>query len=232
MEIIADDGGVDVAELVELRRTEETDRDAPALQPVAEHFWHRDGGDRGFAQFAVADRQRQHVGRGADRAALVDQRDVRRMRQPRTLQAADGAPMPTKQTSSLLSARLAAMVIISLGVKPNGFLIVAHAAFLRCSTRAAKSSALFSITFACIHAWNFSGRRRSRPIPDRRHCHAHNSRARRMGAIRLARPIIAAIVQRGSTVRFGCRSSKLSTTSSTVTTARLAASTASPSGCR
>src|SRR5690606_20663323 len=34
-----------------------------------------------------------------------------------TLQAADGAPMPTKQTSSLPSARAAAMVIISSGVK-------------------------------------------------------------------------------------------------------------------
>src|SRR5690554_6686733 len=34
-----------------------------------------------------------------------------------TLQAAEGAPMPTKQTSSLESARAAAMVIISSGVK-------------------------------------------------------------------------------------------------------------------
>ena len=34
-----------------------------------------------------------------------------------TLQAADGAPMPTKQTSALVSAREAAMVIISVGVK-------------------------------------------------------------------------------------------------------------------
>ena len=34
-----------------------------------------------------------------------------------TLQAADGAPMPTKQTSSLESARAAAIVIISVGVK-------------------------------------------------------------------------------------------------------------------
>src|ERR671916_3390673 len=34
-----------------------------------------------------------------------------------TLQAADGAPMPTKHTSSLDRARAAAIVIISLGVK-------------------------------------------------------------------------------------------------------------------
>jgi hypothetical protein len=32
------------------------------------------------------------------------------------LQAADGAPMPTKQTSSFFSARAAAMVIISVGL--------------------------------------------------------------------------------------------------------------------
>src|SRR4051795_7010769 len=35
-----------------------------------------------------------------------------------TLQAAEGAPMPTKQTSSLDRARAAAIVIISVGVKP------------------------------------------------------------------------------------------------------------------
>src|SRR5271166_2565371 len=34
-----------------------------------------------------------------------------------TLQAADGAPMPTKQTSSFDKAREAAIVIISTGVK-------------------------------------------------------------------------------------------------------------------
>ena len=34
------------------------------------------------------------------------------------LQAADGAPMPTKQTSVFLSARDAAIVIISFEVKP------------------------------------------------------------------------------------------------------------------
>src|SRR5690606_10783618 len=34
-----------------------------------------------------------------------------------TLQAADGAPMPTRQTSEEVSAREAAMVIISSGVK-------------------------------------------------------------------------------------------------------------------
>src|SRR6185295_4879589 len=38
---------------------------------------------------------------------------VRRAR----LQAADGAPMPTKHTSELLSARAATMVIISFGVQ-------------------------------------------------------------------------------------------------------------------
>lgn len=83
MKIVADDRGVDVAELVELGSTQEADGDAAALQPVAEHFRHRDGGDGGFAQFAITDRQRQHLRSGADRAALIDQRDVRRMRQAR-----------------------------------------------------------------------------------------------------------------------------------------------------
>src|SRR4029079_7737848 len=41
---------------------------------------------------------------------------VRRAR----LQAADGAPMPTKHTSELLSARAATMVIISLGAHVEG----------------------------------------------------------------------------------------------------------------
>src|SRR5262252_1734185 len=36
------------------------------------------------------------------------------------LQAADGAPMPTKHTSLLLSARAATMVIISVGVHADG----------------------------------------------------------------------------------------------------------------
>jgi hypothetical protein len=38
------------------------------------------------------------------------------MRQAREIAGADGAPMPTKQTSSFLSARAAAIVIISVGV--------------------------------------------------------------------------------------------------------------------
>ena len=73
----ADHRGVEVGEAVDLRAAEEADGDAPALQPVAEHLRHRDGGQRGVAQFAVADRQRQHVGLGGDGAGLVDQRDVR-----------------------------------------------------------------------------------------------------------------------------------------------------------
>src|SRR5262249_49473295 len=71
--------GVEVGEAIDLRATEEADGEAPALQPVAEHFRHRHGGERGVAQFAVADRERQHVGFGGDRAGFVDQRDVGRM---------------------------------------------------------------------------------------------------------------------------------------------------------
>ena len=69
----ADHRGVEIGEAVDLRAAEEADRDAAALQPVAEHLRHRHGGERGVAQFAVADRQRQHVRLGADGAGLVDQ---------------------------------------------------------------------------------------------------------------------------------------------------------------
>src|ERR1700722_16425160 len=42
--VSADDGGVDVAELVDLRGTEEPDVDAPRLQPVVEDLGHADHG--------------------------------------------------------------------------------------------------------------------------------------------------------------------------------------------
>jgi len=88
------------------------------LAAIAEHFRHRHGGERGVAQFAVADRERQDGGFGGDGAGLVDQRDARRM--------GGGAPdcrppmacrWPTKHTSLDLRARDAATVIISVGVK-------------------------------------------------------------------------------------------------------------------
>jgi hypothetical protein len=55
--VVADHSGVDVAETVDLGGAEKADGDAPALKPVAEHFRHRDRGDRRVAEFAVADRQ-------------------------------------------------------------------------------------------------------------------------------------------------------------------------------
>ena len=57
-----------------------------------------------------------------------------------TLQAADGAPMPTKQTSSLVSARAAAMVIISVGVK--SFILASSCNLLRM---------LGEVFGACLH---------------------------------------------------------------------------------
>src|SRR6266567_2496456 len=39
MFVAADDAGVDVAEAINLRTAEETNRDATALQPVLEHLW-------------------------------------------------------------------------------------------------------------------------------------------------------------------------------------------------
>ena len=59
----ADHRAVEVAEAVDLRGAEEADVDAPGLQVVREHLRQRDDAGRGFGELAVADRQRQHVGR-------------------------------------------------------------------------------------------------------------------------------------------------------------------------
>ena len=77
--IIADHGGVEIGEAINLRAAQKAHGHAPALQPVAEHLGHRHGGQRGVAQFAIADGERQHIGLGGDGAGFVDQRDLRRM---------------------------------------------------------------------------------------------------------------------------------------------------------
>ncbi len=81
--VVADHGGVDVAEAVDLGRAEEADVDPSALQPVAEDLAGGDHGIGGLGQLAVADGQRQDAGLGADRPGLVDQHDVRRGSQAR-----------------------------------------------------------------------------------------------------------------------------------------------------
>ncbi len=78
----ADHRGVDVAELVQLRRAEEADVDPARLQPVVEDLWHADHGVRRLGQDPVADRKRQRSRLGADGARLVDQNEVRRVRGP------------------------------------------------------------------------------------------------------------------------------------------------------
>ena len=67
---------------VDLGGAEEADVDAPALQPVGEHLGHRDDRVGGLGELAVADRQRQHAGLRADRAALVDEDAAGRVRAP------------------------------------------------------------------------------------------------------------------------------------------------------
>ena len=76
----ADHGAVEVAVTVDLRGAQEADVDAPGLQPVAEDLGHRDDGVGGLGQLAVADRERQVLRLRADRAALVDQHALRRVR--------------------------------------------------------------------------------------------------------------------------------------------------------
>ena len=90
----SDHGGVDVAEAIELGGAEEAHGDPAALQPVAEELRHRDRRQRRRAQLAVADRQRQHGGPRADRARLVDQRDPRRVREPREVARRRRLPDP------------------------------------------------------------------------------------------------------------------------------------------
>lgn len=83
MVIGANDGRIEIGETIDLRAAEEARGYPASLEPVAEHFRHRDGEERGIAELSVADRERQHVGLGADGSALIDQRDIRRIRQPR-----------------------------------------------------------------------------------------------------------------------------------------------------
>jgi len=90
-----------------------TQRRCGALQPIREDLGQRHDGGRRFGKLAVTDRQRQHRRPGADRARLVDQDHVRACRRRARLAAAEGRPMPTKQTHPSHSRRAAATVIIS-----------------------------------------------------------------------------------------------------------------------
>ena len=112
----ADHRRVEIGVLVDLRAAEKADGDAPALQPVAEHFRHRHRGQRGLAQFAVADRERQHRRLGRERAGFVDQRDVGRVRQPRDIGGRRRHADADKADVFVASARAAAIVIISVGL--------------------------------------------------------------------------------------------------------------------
>ncbi len=76
-----DHRGVDIGEAIDLRGAEKADVDAPALQPVTEHFRHRHHGIGGRRELAIPDRKRQHVRLGADGAGFVDQHDLGRVRQ-------------------------------------------------------------------------------------------------------------------------------------------------------
>ena len=78
-------GGVEIGEAVDLCAAEKPDSEAPPLQPVAEHLDHGDSRERGVAQFAVADGEREHVGLGGDGAGFVDQRNVGRVGEPREI---------------------------------------------------------------------------------------------------------------------------------------------------
>ena len=103
--VVADDGGVDVGEAVDLRTSEEADVDATRLQPVVEHLGHTDNAVSGVRQLAVADRQWQRHRLRAERARLVDEHEVRGVGVPsevggRARQAdADEAHVPVAQAT-------------------------------------------------------------------------------------------------------------------------------------
>ncbi len=90
--IVADDRGVDVAELVDLGGTEEADADPAGLQPVVEDLRHAHHRVRGLGEDPVTDGQRQPVRLGPDRARLVDEHQVRRVRGPGQVGRRAGQP--------------------------------------------------------------------------------------------------------------------------------------------
>ncbi len=64
----------------------------PPCSQYLEHLRHRDGGERGLAELAVADRERQHGWLGLERAGFVDERQARCVRQPRQVARRGGQP--------------------------------------------------------------------------------------------------------------------------------------------
>ena len=112
--VVADHRAVQVAEAIDLRAAEEPDRDAAALQPVP-------GTSPAPTPSSAPSRTaRRRRSRAAARRAASRSCPTRRPAASRgacvsraRLHAADGRPIPTKQTSSSASARAAATVIIS-----------------------------------------------------------------------------------------------------------------------
>ena len=77
--VVADHGGVDVSVAVDLRAAQEADLDPAVLQEVLEHIGHAADHQRAGDQRRVSDRDRQPLGNGTHRPALVDQHQVRRV---------------------------------------------------------------------------------------------------------------------------------------------------------
>ena len=141
----------------------------PALQPVAEHFGHGHGGQRRLAQFAVADRERQHVRPRRERARLVDQGEARRMGQAR--QVAGGRRQPDADEADVVVAERARR-----GDRHH-------------LGRRAGHPGTLAAMHVLLHPGRETrrGRARFRPTRCRRHCRAGSSRGRRT-AMRPAGP--------------------------------------------
>ena len=77
MMIVTDHSRVDIAEAVYLSGAQKADINPTTLQPVTENLAGGDNRVSRFGQLTVANRQRQHIRLGANRARLVNQHHIR-----------------------------------------------------------------------------------------------------------------------------------------------------------
>ena len=103
--VVADDRAVEIAEPIDLGAAEKPDRDAPTLQPIAEHLGHRHGRQRRFAELTIPDRQRQDGRLRFDRPGLVHESQPRRMCQASEVARRRRQPNPDKTHIVVAPAR-------------------------------------------------------------------------------------------------------------------------------
>src|SRR5579884_2229025 len=163
MFISANDSAVEISKAVDLSAAEKTYRNPSALQPVAEHFGNADGCQRSLAQFAVADRKRQHFGFGCQCSGLVNERDTGRVGQPRQI-APRGWKTNTDETDIVIGQRACGGDGHQFGSRISHGISTWPDDRLRSSASRPKSGL---------------DHERSRPTPSKKNCHVCNNRARK-----------------------------------------------------